>query len=61
MPTVLVVEDEESFIEALQVGLKREGFRVEIARDGLQALEMFDLVKPDLVLLDVMDLKLTRA
>ena len=52
--TVLVVEDEESFVEALQVGLKREGFRVEIARDGAQALDMFDLVKPDLVLLDVM-------
>jgi two-component system, OmpR family, response regulator RegX3 len=52
--TVLVVEDEESFIEALQVGLKREGFRVEVARDGMQALDMFDLVKPDLVLLDVM-------
>ena len=44
IPTVLVVEDEESFIEALQVGLKREGFRVEVARDGLQALEMFDIV-----------------
>jgi len=54
LPIVLVVEDEESFIEALQVGLKREGFRVEVARDGLQALEMFDLVQPDLVLLDVM-------
>ena len=54
IPTVLVVEDEESFIEALQVGLKREGFRVEVARDGLQALEMFDIVQPDLVLLDVM-------
>ena len=53
-PTVLVVEDEESFIEALQVGLRREGYRVEIARDGMQALEMFDIVKPDLVLLDVM-------
>ena len=52
--TVLVVEDEESFVEALQVGLKREGFRVEVARDGLQALDMFDIVKPDLVLLDVM-------
>ena len=52
--TVLVVEDEESFVEALQVGLKREGFRVEVARDGMQALDMFDLVKPDLVLLDVM-------
>ena len=54
LPIVLVVEDEESFIEALQVGLKREGFRVEVARDGLQALEMFDSVQPDLVLLDVM-------
>ena len=53
-PTVLVVEDEESFIEALKVGLKREGFRVEVARDGMQALEMFDLVQPDVILLDVM-------
>ena len=52
--TVLVVEDEESFVEALQVGLKREGFRVEVARDRLQALDTFDIVKPDLVLLDVM-------
>ena len=54
IPTVLVVEDEESFVEALKVGLKREGFRVEIARDGQQALDMFDIVKPDVVLLDVM-------
>jgi len=53
-PTILVVEDEESFVEALKVGLKREGFRVEIARDGVQALEMFDIVKPDVILLDVM-------
>jgi two-component system response regulator RegX3 len=36
------------------VGLKREGFRVEVARDGMQALDLFDLVRPDLVLLDVM-------
>jgi two-component system response regulator RegX3 len=53
-PTVLVVEDEESFVEALQVGLKREGFRVEVARDGQQALDMFDIVQPDVILLDVM-------
>lgn len=53
-PSVLIVEDEESFIEALQVGLRKEGFRVSVARDGVQALEMFDLVNPDLVLLDVM-------
>jgi len=51
---VLVVEDEESFIDALSVGLEREGFRVEVARDGAEALDRFDDVDPDLVLLDVM-------
>jgi two-component system, OmpR family, response regulator RegX3 len=53
-PTVLVVEDEASFVEALRLGLGREGFLVEVAVDGLQALEMFDRVDPDVVLLDVM-------
>ena len=52
--TVLVVEDEDSFIDALTVGLTREGFRVQVARDGAQALDLFDVVQPDLVLLDVM-------
>ena len=53
-PTILVVEDEESFVEALVVGLKREGFLVKVARDGAEALALFDAVRPDLVLLDVM-------
>ncbi len=52
--TVLLVEDEDSFVEALTLGLKREGFRVQVAQDGAEALELFDVVKPDLVLLDVM-------
>ncbi|MDQ2648683.1 MAG: response regulator transcription factor [Actinomycetota bacterium] len=52
--TILVVEDEDSFVDALTVGLTREGFRVQVARDGAEALEVFDAVKPDLVLLDVM-------
>jgi two-component system response regulator RegX3 len=52
--TVLVVEDEDSFVEALTIGLRREGFRVHVARDGAAALDMFDAVDPDLVLLDVM-------
>ena len=52
--TVLIVEDEESFVEALVVGLKREGFLVKVARDGAEALDVFDAVRPDLVLLDVM-------
>ncbi|MCX7619382.1 MAG: response regulator transcription factor [Acidimicrobiales bacterium] len=51
---VLLVEDEDSFIDALTVGLEREGFAVSVARDGAEALEMFDDVAPDLVLLDVM-------
>lgn len=52
--TILIAEDEESFIEALVIGLKREGFLVEVARDGPATLERFDAVHPDLVLLDVM-------
>ena len=52
--TVLVVEDEASFVEALRIGLAREGFRVEVAVDGAEALARFDDVNPDLVLLDVM-------
>lgn len=57
--TVLVVEDEESFVEALLVGLPREGFRVQVARDGASALAVFDAVQPDLVLLDLMLPKLS--
>jgi two-component system response regulator RegX3 len=53
-PTILVVEDEVSFVDALQIGLGREGFHVEVATDGIEALERFDAVAPDLVLLDVM-------
>ena len=52
--SVLVVEDEDSFVDALTLGLTREGFKVSVARDGAEALDMFDDVQPDLVLLDVM-------
>ncbi|MFM1760731.1 MAG: hypothetical protein RL478_341, partial [Actinomycetota bacterium] len=54
LPMVFVVEDEESFIEALDIGLKREGFRVSVAKDGAEALTMFDKINPDIILLDVM-------
>lgn len=52
--TILVAEDEESFIEALELGLTREGFVVEVARDGQEALDQFEKVHPDLILLDLM-------
>ena len=56
---VLVVDDEESFIDALTIGLTREGFVVHAARDGTEALELFDRYQPDIVLLDVMLPKLS--
>ncbi|HBX08570.1 MAG TPA: DNA-binding response regulator, partial [Candidatus Microthrix parvicella] len=51
---ILVVEDEESYVDALTVGLGREGFEVVVARTGAEALTRFSEVNPDLVLLDVM-------
>jgi len=51
---VLLAEDDESFIDALVIGLAREGFDVTVARDGTEALRLFASVEPDLVLLDLM-------
>ena len=52
--SILVVEDEESYQEALLAGLTREGFDVELASDGADALERFADHPPDLVLLDLL-------
>jgi two-component system response regulator RegX3 len=51
---VLVAEDEESFVDALVVGLEREGFAITVARDGNEALALFKERSFDLLLLDVM-------
>ena len=51
---VLLAEDEESFVEALVIGLGNEGFRVTVARDGAEALKMFEDSEPDIILLDLM-------
>jgi two-component system, OmpR family, response regulator RegX3 len=53
-PLILVVDDEESYRDALSVALEREGFRVALAADGQEALDQFDATRPGLVLLDVM-------
>lgn len=53
-PTILVVDDEESYRDALSVALEREGFDVVTAADGPEAIERFDVAHPALVLLDVM-------
>src|SRR5579871_5269339 len=51
---VLLAEDEESFVEALVIGLSNEGFRVTVARDGLEALQLYEESDPDIILLDLM-------
>jgi two-component system response regulator RegX3 len=53
-PLILVVDDEQSYRDALAVALQREGFLVETAADGPEAIERFDASRPALVLLDVM-------
>ena len=54
MTRVLVVEDEESFSEALSYMLRKEGYEVAVANTGTGALEEFDRSGADLVLLDLM-------
>jgi len=51
---VLVVEDEESYSEALSYMLRKEGFEVAIAENGTDALKEFDRNGADIVLLDLM-------
>ncbi|MGH3387928.1 MAG: response regulator [Actinomadura sp.] len=54
MTRVLVVEDEESFSDALSYMLRKEGFEVAIAATGPDALDTFERNGADLVLLDLM-------
>ena len=49
---MLVVEDDDCDVEALTLGLTQEGFRVERAVDGVEAIERFEVLRPDVVLLD---------
>lgn len=52
-PTVLIVEDDESQLLALTLGLEREGMVVRGVRSGQEALVLHDELAPDLLLLDV--------
>jgi two-component system response regulator RegX3 len=53
-PLILVVDDEQSYRDALSVALQREGFSVDVAADGVEAIQRFEASRPALVLLDVM-------
>jgi two-component system alkaline phosphatase synthesis response regulator PhoP len=51
---VLVVDDEEDILELLKYNLKKEGYDVQIAIDGIKAVEIARSFHPDLVILDIM-------
>lgn len=57
--TVLLAEDDPDVGDLVRHVLTAEGYRVELARDGAEALERFEACCPDLVILDVMMPRLT--
>ena len=54
MIKILIVDDEESIRELIKMNLELAGYECYEAEDGDKAIEMFNSVKPDLVLLDIM-------
>ena len=54
MSTLLIVDDNASARETLLAMLELEGYQIEMAKDGFQALQILQKVQPDLILLDVM-------
>lgn len=51
---ILVVDDEPDFASIVQTNLKKEGFEVEVAYDGVEGLEKVKANPPDAIVLDVM-------
>jgi DNA-binding response OmpR family regulator len=54
MPKILAVDDELNILELVKLYLTREGYQVETASTGKEALAKFAAVNPDLVILDLM-------
>ncbi|QZZ18682.1 response regulator transcription factor [Leptothermofonsia sichuanensis E412] len=51
---ILIVEDEAEIAQLIQLYLEKEGFTCHVCRDGINALQMFQEQKPDLIILDLM-------
>ncbi len=54
MTKILVVDDEEDILDFLSYNLKKEGFEVQTASNGSDALEIALKTQPDLIILDIM-------
>ena len=51
---ILLVDDEQDILEFLKYNLEREGYKIHTAKNGLQAVEIFQSVRPSLIIMDVM-------
>ena len=54
MKTIFLVEDDLVVIKVYAAKFLREGFGIEVAKDGLEAMKMLAAVRPDVVVLDLM-------
>ncbi|WEV64911.1 MtrAB system response regulator MtrA [Bifidobacterium sp. ESL0732] len=54
MKKIFIVDDDKALSEMLSIVLQDKGFDTVVCEDGLRAVDMFPLIKPDLILLDVM-------
>ena len=54
MSMVLIVDDDLTARETLMAMLEGEGYDLQVAKDGTQALQRLEQLQPDLILLDVM-------
>ena len=50
---IMIVDDDRNICELLRLYIEKEGFETAIANDGKAAVQMFDSVNPDLMLLDI--------
>ena len=53
-PRILIVDDDPDITEVMRVVLENQGYTVDSAEDGTEAIEQIKAVKPDLIILDVM-------
>ena len=51
---ILIVDDDSNICELLRLYFEKDGFQADIVTDGIKALDAFESLKPDLVLLDIM-------
>lgn len=54
MDSILIIDDEKDILNILKYNLEKEGFVVQTATDGILGIELAKVMKPDLIILDVM-------